>query len=76
MKFKKYRRLGVAEMREVTTEDTIEALAKEHVSISEADLMNGSPKPGDMIARNPENPEDQWLVANDYFVANFEVTGQ
>ena len=43
-----------------------------HVSISEADRQNGSPKVGDMIARNPKNHKDQWLVAAQYFADNFE----
>lgn len=43
-----------------------------HVSISEADLLNGSPKTGDMIARNPKNHYDQWLVAEKYFLENLE----
>ena len=43
------------------------------VSISEADKLNGSPKLGDMIARNPLNHEDQWLVAKDYFEQNLEI---
>lgn len=42
------------------------------VSISEADALDGSPKVGDMIGRNPENHADQWLVAKAYFEANFE----
>ena len=42
------------------------------VSISDADLKNGSPKIGDMIARNPKNHNDQWLVAEQYFKDNFE----
>lgn len=42
------------------------------VSISEADRLAGSPKFGDMIARNPKNHDDQWLVAQDYFRENFE----
>jgi hypothetical protein len=42
------------------------------VSVSEADRKAGSPKPGDKIARNPANHEDRWLVAADYFAANFE----
>jgi len=42
------------------------------VSISEADKANGSPKTGDMIARNPENHADRWLVAAKYFAENFE----
>jgi len=42
------------------------------VSVSEADLKAGSPKAGDMIARNPKNNEDQWLVAKTYFEDNLE----
>lgn len=42
------------------------------VSVSEPDAATGSPKAGDMIARNPENHADRWLVAADYFSANFE----
>lgn len=44
----------------------------DRVSISQADLENGSPKLGDMIARNPENHGDMWLVAKLYFEQNFE----
>ncbi|WOD45011.1 hypothetical protein [Hwangdonia lutea] len=43
------------------------------VSISEADLKAGSPKIGDMIARNPNNHDDKWLVAKAYFDDNFEL---
>jgi len=32
----------------------------------------GSPKEGDMIARNPKNHADQWLVAKKYFEDNLE----
>ena len=42
------------------------------VSISKADKDNGSPKAGDMIARNPKNHDDQWLVAEQYFKDNFD----
>lgn len=42
------------------------------VSISEADLLNGSPKKGDMIAVNPKNPTDKWLVAKKFFEDNYE----
>ena len=42
------------------------------ISISEADATAGSPKVGDMIARNPKNYDDQWLVAAAYF-AQFYV---
>jgi len=65
--FKKYRRKEVAELR---TYELGENLSSK-VSISEADKQNGSPKEGDMIARNPKNHEDQWLVAKKYFEDNF-----
>jgi hypothetical protein len=42
------------------------------VSISQADLINGSPKRGDKIARNPSDHSDRWLVASEYFEKNFE----
>lgn len=42
------------------------------VSISAEDAKAGSPKAGDMIARNPKNNADQWLVAAAYFADNFE----
>ena len=31
----------------------------------------GSPKPGDVTARNPKNRTDKWLVAAKYFADNF-----
>lgn len=43
------------------------------VSISDEDMQNGSPKPGDMIAFNPDNKEDRWLVAEAYFRKNYEL---
>jgi hypothetical protein len=42
------------------------------VSISEADRQSGSPKEGDMIALNPNDSRDRWLVAKDYFEENYE----
>jgi hypothetical protein len=44
----------------------------ERVSISATDRDAGSPKEGDMIARNPDDHDDQWLVSKEYFEANFE----
>lgn len=66
--FKKYRRRNLAEIREYIEGEILPSF----VSISEADLKNGSPKIGDMIARNPKNHKDQWLIAKDYFLENFE----
>ena len=42
------------------------------VSISLADRQAGSPMPGDMIARNPRNHDDQWLVNAQFFRENYE----
>lgn len=77
--FKKFPRTQIAEMREVTLNDRVEFQnrnfisvdEKTRISISEVDIKNGSPKIGDMIARNPTNHEDQWLVAKQYFNENF-----
>ena len=41
------------------------------VSVSEADFDNGSPRFGDMIAMNPDDPFDKWLVAKADFDANY-----
>ena len=79
MEFKKYRRKQIAELRPVTQEDIEEFISEGEitvndtiVSISQVDEDMGSPKKGDMIARNPKNHNDQWLVAKEYFEANFE----
>ena len=68
MTFQKYRRTQIAEMRPYVPGEDLTG-----VSISQQDELAGSPKIGDMIARNPANHLDQWLVANAYFLANFEL---
>jgi hypothetical protein len=65
--FKKYRRKQIAELRDYVPGEALDA-----VSISSEDKKAGSPKVGDMIARNPKNHDDQWLVAAQYFADNFE----
>lgn len=42
------------------------------VSVSDADKSSGSPKEGDMIAFNPKDPTDMWLVAKDYIAENYD----
>ena len=66
--FKQYRRKQIAELRHFEEGEVLPSF----VSVSQADKDAGSPKVGDMIARNPKNHDDQWLVAKDYFVDNFE----
>jgi hypothetical protein len=65
--WKQYKRKGLSEMRPY-----IEGEDVDHISISEPDRQNGSPRIGDMIARNPKNHNDQWLVAKEYFEENLE----
>ena len=65
--FTRYRRSQIAELRPYTPGDDMTG-----ISVAEVDREAGSPKPGDMIARNPANHDDQWLVAALYFAANFE----
>jgi hypothetical protein len=67
MEFKRYRRKQIAELRPYVPGESVEG-----ISISQADRDAGSPKQGDMIARNPKNHADQWLVSAQYFHDNFE----
>lgn len=64
---KNYRKKSIQPMMPWTIDMDISG-----VSISDADLENGSPKEGDMIAYNPEDTSDMWLVAKDFFVDNYE----
>jgi len=66
--FKQYRRNNMAEMRPYVEGEQLDAM----VSVSIEDRVNGSPKVGDMIARNPKNHNDQWLVTAKYFADNFD----
>lgn len=43
------------------------------ISISDTDRLFGSPKEGDMIAINRNNPNDRWLVAKAFFDENYEL---
>ena len=85
--FKQFRRSQIAEMREITEKDInifnnhgfihiSEYPFGYNISISDADKNNGSPKIGDMIARNPKDYSDQWLIAEQYFKDNFERSNQ
>lgn len=69
--YRQYRRKQIAELRAWMPGDDMS-----NVSISAPDREAGSPKQGDMIARNPKNHDDQWLVAEQYFMDNFERINQ
>jgi hypothetical protein len=66
--FKRYRRKQIAELRPYVEGE----VWNNRISLAVADKEAGSPKAGDMIARNPKNHDDQWLVAAAYFNDNFE----
>lgn len=66
--FRQYRRTQISELRPYLEGEAL----SDRVSITAVDREAGSPKPGDMIARNPANPDDQWLIARAYFDANYE----
>jgi hypothetical protein len=62
MTWKKYKHKRYSEMRPYEPgEDMTD------IYISLAATEGGSPKPGDMISRNPKNHADQWLVTQQYF---------
>lgn len=65
--FRQYRRKQIAELRPYSPGESLTG-----VSVADVDRKGGSPKEGDMIARNPKNHDDQWLVAAQYFADNFE----
>jgi hypothetical protein len=64
--FKQYHLLQIAELRPYVLGEPMDG-----ISISGIDRDDGSPKPGDMIRRNPAKHEDQWLVNAKYFADNF-----
>ncbi len=65
--FTQYRRKQIAELRPYVQGESMEG-----ISISAPDKEAGSPQAGDMIARNPKNHVDLWLVSAQYFKDNFE----
>lgn len=66
--FQTFRRTGVIEARPYEPGETLPTC----VSISVADRDAGSPKAGDMIARNARNHDDQWLIAQEFFQEHYE----
>ena len=65
--FRQYRKKQIAYMRPY---ESGEDMSK--ISVSQPDAANGSPQVGDMIAVNPSNNEDKWLVSAKFFADNYE----
>ena len=68
MKIIKARKITIQEFTPYT--DTLDM---SHIPISEAGHLAGSPKTGDMIALNPDDPIDKLVVAEKFFKDNYEV---
>ena len=62
--WKQYRRTGSTEMRPYIPGEDVTG-----ISVSAAD----TPAAGGMIARNKNNAQDQWYVAEAYFAQHFEL---
>lgn len=67
--FQRFQRIQAAELRPYVEGEDLDA---QRIAVSPEDRAAGSPRLGDMIARNPANHRDQWLVGAEYFAANFE----
>lgn len=64
--FRKYRRrISVSELRPFVPGEDLSG-----ISVSDEDQP---PREGDMVARNPDNHRDKWLVSQEYFAANFHT---
>jgi len=70
--FRQYRKKQIAELRPVTDNEMMHGLSG-NISISPNDKELGHPFLGDMVARNPKNHNDQWMVAKEHFKDNFEL---
>jgi hypothetical protein len=62
--YKLYRLTNIAEMRPYIKGEDLTNISVSKEDNPETDLG--------MIARNPKNNNDQWYVAHQYFVDNFE----
>lgn len=69
IRFRQYRKKGITEARLYEVGEELPS----NVSISPEDKKNGSPKHGDMIARDTLNHNDQWLISEAYFNKNYEA---
>ena len=68
--WKQYQRTTVQDMRPYEEGEDVSK-----IEVNPIDAANGSPKEGDMIARDPNDETRGWLVSRDYFAHNFTVVG-
>ncbi len=65
--WKQYRRIGLTEMRPYVLGEDLTG-----ISVSGTD----TPQDGGMIARNPQDHNDQWYVSEAYFLENMEEVSE
>lgn len=66
MEYRRYKRVGEIEAVEYKEKDLNE-FPWGMISVSVSDKLDGSPKEGDYIARNPNNHNNTWLINKGYF---------
>lgn len=76
--FRTYQRVGLIEARPWTSEDEYEFVKGNtgRISISPADRESGAVGTlhGGYVARNPNNHDDQWYIAPEYFAKHYATT--
>jgi len=70
-KFKTYQKITITEIRPYEKGEIL----SDDVNIAGYLLMHGSPKVGDMICRNTSNPNDVWMIDQDYFKKHYVRVG-
>lgn len=67
--WKQYRKTALQEMRPYVPGEDLTG-----ISISKEDQAEIESGGGGMIARNADNPKDQWYVARDFFNSNYALS--
>lgn len=70
--FTTYVRTGSIEARPFVADDW----RNKRISISATDRENPNGLLGGMVARNPDNHDDQWYIAPEYFAKHYALTAQ
>lgn len=69
MSFKRYNRRGFVEARPYVSGEDLTG-----ISVGPEDQIQGLE--GGYIARNPDNPADQWFISKSFFVKNYDSDGR
>ena len=70
--FKKYNKTRKSEMRPYIKGEILPKCISRINSKTDIEML----REGDMIARNPDNHNNQWLITKEYFTENFEEIKQ